>query len=311
MKLKMNIQFFADAITRTDAEALIDVQLSDEIFKGVVAESMVLKHARKLANMTSKQTKLRVLDSLPVAGFIDGDTGLKPTSKVDWSNVYLNAEEIAVIVPIPENVLDDASYDIWTEIKPLIVQEFANKIDGAVFFGTDAPTSWGTGGLVSKIRSAQNNVAYNANDSLYARIDKTMAKVEEDGFVANAILGSVKLKSGFRNMVDKNGQPITGTEIDSIARDYVTNGSWDDSVSFITGDFNNLVYAIRQDVTYKVLDQAVITDASGKVILNLAQQDMVALRVKMRLAYAVPNGVNALNPDERTRFPFALAEANA
>ena len=119
----MNIQFFADAITRADAEALIDVQLSDEIFKGVVAESMVLKHARKLANMTSKQTKLRVLDSLPVAGFIDGDTGLKPTSKVDWSNVYLNAEEIAVIVPIPENVLDDASYDIWTEIKPLIDDE--------------------------------------------------------------------------------------------------------------------------------------------------------------------------------------------
>lgn len=31
----------------------------------------------------------------------------------------------------------------------------------------------------------------------------------------------------------------------------------------------------------------------------------------MRLAYAVPNGVNALNPDEGTRFPFALAEAQA
>ena len=31
----------------------------------------------------------------------------------------------------------------------------------------------------------------------------------------------------------------------------------------------------------------------------------------MRLAYAVPNGANALNPSESTRFPFALAEASA
>lgn len=297
-------------ITRTDAEALIDVQLSDEIFKGVVEESAVLKYARKLPNMTSGQTKLRVLDSLPVAGFVTGDTGLKPTSKVDWSNVYLNAEEIAVIIPIAENVLDDASFDIWTEIKPLIVQEFARIIDGAVFFGTNAPTSWG-GGLAAAITAAQNVVAYNANETLYTRIDKALGLVEADGFLADTVVGSVALKSGFRNMVDTLGQPIKGTEIDSINRHFVKNGSWDEDVSFIAGDFQNLVYAIRQDITYKVLDQAVITDAEGKVIHNLAQEDKVALRVKMRLGYGVPNYVTPLNGNATSRYPFALAKATA
>ena len=297
----------ANVITRSDAESLIDVQIVPEIIKGVVAESSVLKHAKKLQNMTSKQTKLRVLNSLPVAGFVDGDTGLKPTTKVDWKNKFINAEEIAVIVPIPEAVLDDASYDIWGEIKPLIVEAFGKVIDSAILFGVNKPASW-EDGLVNQATDAGNTVPYVADDTLYVRIDKTMSKVEEDGFVPSAILGSVALKSGFRNMLDKNGQPIQGTEIDSISRDFVTNGSWDNAkAQFITGDFSNLVYAIRQDITYKVLDQSVITDASGKVVYNLAQQDMVALRCVMRLGWATPNPINALNPDEDTRYPFAVA----
>ena len=60
-----------------------------------------------------------------------------------------------------------------------------------------------------------------------------------------------------------------------------------------------------QDVTYKVLDQAVIQDPSdGSILYNLAQEDMVALRVVMRLGWEIPNPVNALNETE-TRFPFA------
>ena len=44
---------------------------------------------------------------------------------------------------------------------------------------------------------------------------------------------------------------------------------------------------IRQDMTYKLLDQAVITDDTGKVIYNLPQQDMLALRVTFRAAFAI------------------------
>lgn len=296
----------ANIITRQNAEALIDTQLSSEIFQGVAEKSYVLKHGRKLQNMTSDKTKLRVLDALPVAGFVTGDTGLKPTSNVNWKGVEMTAEEIAVIVPIPENVIADASYDIWAQIKPLIEQEFARIIDGAILFGENAPSSWGEG-VVAKIQAAGNLVPNTSGEGLYATIDKALSKVEEDGFVANTLLGGVALKSGFRNMLDKNGQPITGTEIDSISRDFVANGAWETGIKFITGDFQNLVYAIRQDITYKVLDQAVISDASGKVLFNLAQQDMVALRVVMRLGYAVPNPATPLAGEEESRFPFAAA----
>lgn len=306
-KLNMNIQFFANAVLRDDAEALIEAQISNEIIKGVIGQSAILKHAKRLPDMTSNETVLNVEDVLPVAGFVNGDVGLKPTSDASWKNVKVTSEEIAVIIPFSENVLDDANYDLIGQLKPRIEEAFGKVIDGAGLFGVNIPVSWGQG-LVQKATSAGNVVPYSADDTLYTRIDKTMAKVEEDGFVANAILGSVKLKSGFRNMVDKNGQPIQGTEIDSISRDYVVNGSWDDTkATFITGDFNNLVYAIRQDITYKLLDQAVISDESGKIVYNLAQNDMLALRVKMRLGIATPNPTSRLNESESTRFPFAVA----
>ena len=133
-----------------------------------------------------------------------------------------------------------------------------------------------------------------------------MAKVETSGYNVTDLLGGVELKGKFRMLLDKNGQPIKGTEIDGLKRTFLDNGAWDGSKSvLVAGDFNQAVYSIRQDITYKVLDQAVIQDpATGEILYNLAQEDMVALRVVMRLGWQIPNPVNALDETE-TRFPFA------
>lgn len=296
-------------ITRTNAEALIETQVAKEITEGVIAESVVLKHAKRLPNMTSGQTRLPVLDSLPVAGFTGTDAGLKPTSTLSWKGVEINAGEIAVIVPISENTLADAKYDIWGAVKPRAIEAIGKVLDAAVLYGTNKPSNWANG-LITQITSAGNNVAYSATDNLYKNIDDAMSKVEEDGFVPNVLIGGVNLKSGFRNMLDTTGQPITGTEIDSINKIFVENGAWDNTIAkFVVGDFNNLVFAVRDDISYKVLDQSVISDSDGKVLLNLAQQDMVALRITFRCGWAVPNPVTALNGDEDTRFPFASVDA--
>jgi hypothetical protein len=81
---------------------------------------------------------------------------------------------------------------------------------------------------------------------------------------------------------------------------------WSNGVEAIVGDSSQGIIAIRQDLTFKVLDQAVITDENGSVILNLSQQDSVALRVVARYGFQVANTIRRENENEASRYPFAV-----
>ena len=293
-------------IAKTDVDALIETQVADEIFQGVVRESKALSMFKRLPNMTSDKTKLRILDSLPIAYFVNesNNNGRKNLTKVAWANKYINAAEIAVIVPIKENDLADADVDIWAQVKPRLVEAFGRKIDDAMFNGVGKPADWRKG-LIPSVIEVGANVEETSN-GLYSDINDTMVKVEESGYNVSGLLGGVGLKGKFRMMTDKNGQPLNTTEIGSLSRTFVDNGTWDKTkATLIAGDFSQAVYSIRNDITYKVLTEAVIQDPStGEILYNLAQDDMVALRVTMRLGWEIPNPVNAENETE-TRFPFA------
>jgi len=117
---------------------------------------------------------------------------------------------------------------------------------------------------------------------------------------------------------DADGQPIftrsmqdrTRYELDGSPVFFPTDGSIVAASGLdIGGDWQQLVYAMRQDMTYKILTEAVIQDAAGNIIYNLAQQDMVALRAVMRLGFALPNPINAMNETDATRFPFSVLTA--
>jgi len=139
-------------ITRDNAEALIPEDASQEIFKSTTEGSAVLRLARRLPNMTAAQRRIPVMSALPIAYFVDGEPGdvddeentqgFKKRTNAEWKNKYLNAEEIAAIIPIPISVVEDADYDIWGELRPYIAQAFGTVIDGAIIHGTNAPATW-------------------------------------------------------------------------------------------------------------------------------------------------------------------------
>lgn len=299
-------------ITRQNAEALFSEDLVTEIIEGVTKQSAALRMFRKLPNMSSAIMRMRVLDALPVAYWVNEGTnnGRKNLTEAAWANKYIVPAEIAVIVPIKEDVLDDADIDIWGEIRPRLVEAIGKKIDQAIFVGVDKPASW-RADLLSSIAQAGAYVPQASGTTLYSAINDAMVKVEESGYNVTGVIGGVDVKGKFRMMLDTAGQPIRGTEIDELPKSYIDNGAWDKSkAQLIVGDFTQAVYSIRQDITYKVLDQAVIQDPStGDILYNLAQEDMVALRVVMRLGWEIPNPINALQDDESVRFPFAAIQA--
>lgn len=326
VRKKMNLQRYAasaDAIDRTGAEALISEEVSNEIIQGVAEQSAVLRMGRKLPNMSKKKYRMPVLDMLPVSYWVAGDTGFKQTSKMAWKNKYIIAEELAVIIPIPEAVLDDADYDIWGEVRPRAVEAMGKKIDGAILFGDDKPDTW-RDDIVTGATSVGNVVTFSASDDLYDKImaeDGAIAKVEEAGFFPSGHMADVTMRAKLRGLKDSTGQPIfksdmqgsTTYSLDGSPIDFPRNGAFDKSKALmITGDFSQLVYSIRQDVTYKLLTEATIVDPSTKeVIYALAQQDMVALRIVMRLGWEVPNPINSMKSKEAERFPFAILKSGS
>jgi HK97 family phage major capsid protein len=305
-------------IERTDAAALIPEDAANEIIKQMPQASAALQLFRRVP-MSRKQKRVPVMSALPTAYWVSpSDTGRKQTTTAEWDNVYLEAEELAVIVPIPEAVLDDSDYDIWSELQPNIVEAFGSKLDAAVLFGTDRPLTWPS--AIVDLAVAAGNVLERGsvtNQRLWQDIlgeGGVFNLVEEDGFDVDFATARVGFKAALRGEADGEGRPIwtqmPGDSPDQLGGAelfFSKNGSWDDDeADLIVGDRSKALIGVRQDMTYKVLTEAVIQDSNGDIIYNLAQQDMVALRCVMRVGYAVANPANRQNETEGTRCPFAV-----
>ena len=146
--------------------------------------------------MARNQTRFPVLSALPTAYFVSGDTGLKQTTEAAWDNKYMYVEEIATIVPIPEAVLDDAGFDVWGSIQPLMEDAIARTLDAAVIFGTNAPTTWATeGNLVAEAVAAGNVVARGTNNAaaggIHGDLSDLLGTLEADGYVPNGAVGNI------------------------------------------------------------------------------------------------------------------------
>jgi HK97 family phage major capsid protein len=308
-------------ISRADTQALVPEVVSNDILTTVVAESAALSLFRHVP-MSTSQTRMPVLAALPIAYFVNGDTGLKQTTEVNWDNKYLNVEEIATIVPIPEAVLDDASFDIWGAIKPMLATALGRLLDDAIFFGVNKPASWPTD-IVTAAVAAGNTVTHGTNSAALGGIvgdfSDLFTTVELDGFDVNGIIAHIAAKGWLRQARATTGeslqelaQQVTSGSAYGVDLTYPMRGLWptgSGATQAIAGDYTNGIVGVRQDVTYKVLDQAVITGADGSIIYNLPQQDMVALRVVARYAWQVANTINFDQTVEANRYPFAVLKA--
>ena len=98
--------------------------------------------------------------------------------------------------------------------------------------------------------------------------------------------------------------------LDGSPMNFPINGAWDKSKALmVSGDFSQLVYSIRQDVTFKLFTEGVVQNTDGTIAYNLMQNDMVALRAVMRMGWEIPNPINALAKDKTKRCPFSILKA--
>ncbi|ETK36133.1 phage major capsid protein [Microbispora sp. ATCC PTA-5024] len=301
---------------RTDSAALIPEEVSNAMLGKATETSAVLQLFKRIP-VGRAQLRLPVLSALPTAYFVSGDTGLKQTTEMSWANKYLNIEEIATIMPVPDNVLADVDANIWDEAMPLLTEAFGRTLDAAVFFGTNAPSSWPTN-IASAATSAGNNVTESStatSGAFFGSIDDAYEKVEADGYEVNGFVGSTAVKSKLRKARDSQGRKLDESRvagnlmtIDGYPIVYPMRGMFatgSGSPRLFAGDWSQFVVGVRQDITMKILTEAVIQDNTGAIVYNLAQQDMTAIRLTFRVGWQVANTINNDQPVEASRYPVA------
>jgi HK97 family phage major capsid protein len=305
---------------RTDAAPLIPEQISQAMLQALATGGSAAIALGTRVPVATNQTRFPVLSALPTAYWVSGDTGLKQTSEAAWANKFLNIEELAVIVPVPENVLDDAGYDVWGALRPLMEEAIARAFDAAVFFGVSAPVSFPTN-IVAAALAAGNAVtrgtATAAQGGIWGDFSAVLGTLEADGYVPDGAVGNVTLKAKIRAARDTAGNKVD-PETDMPEIRWALPGLWPTGATppglyaeLIVGAFRNLVVGIRRDMTYKLLTEGVITDAGGLVIYNLPQQDMVAMRLVFRAGWEVANPINYQQGTEASRYPFAVLRSPA
>ena len=308
---------FDNIISRADADPLIPEQVVNEVIAATAAESAALTLLRRV-DMGTKLAVMPVLSALAQAYWVNGDTGLKQTTEMAFAGLTLTAEELAAIVPVPENVVDDTSgIDFWSEVQQGLAEAVGVALDQAVFSGINKPASW-PAAIVPAATAAGNTVASGTatteEGGVVGDIDAALDLVEADGFDPSGIAAKRSLRGMLRRARDANGQrlaDLTSGTVEGLPVAYVGGGVFDAATLAVTGDFNLAVLGLRKDMTFKLLDQAVITDDTGKVIYNFAQQDMVGMRVTFRAAFAVGNPVTRDQPTSAQRYPFAVVTSAA
>lgn len=305
---------------RTDVDKLIPPDTAKEIQKHITEASAVLQLARRRPNIPRKEHTMPVFSTKPTAYFVDGDTGYVQTTEAAWTNVTLTAEMLSVIIPIPDNVIADSEYDLWGELQPEVEEAMGVAIDAAVLFGTNKPSSWPTAlvtAAAAKSQAVDLSTTIAGGGDLYDAIlgeNGVHSLLEVDGFMPTGQIAALTLRAKIRGLRDANGQPIfarapesrTGYTLDGVDIAFPKNGAFDAATALlVAGQWDELVWALREDMTFRIYSEGVVTNDSGIVQLNLMQQNAKALKVTMRLGFALPNPVNRVNSNSTTRYPFA------
>ena len=312
------VMAYDNIISRDDASATMPEEVSTAFLKGMAEQSGVRQIFTEVP-VGRAQVRFPVLSALPIAYWVNGDTGQKQTTEVNWDNKFLDIEEIAVIVPVPDNVISDSDEPIWDRVQPLLETAAARLFDATVLFGASAPASFPTN-VVAAAAAAGNTVAIGTNDAAHGGIvgdhSDMLSAIEDDGYDPTGGIAARKLRGKARQarntLGDRYAEVAVDREsvtIDGVRYEFPARGLWPTgggAVQAVAIDGSEFVVGVRQDVSWKFADEAVIQDNTGAIVYNLFQQDMSALRLTLRVGWQVANTINYDEPDEADRYPAAI-----
>lgn len=276
-------------------ENLIPRAMAREILQVTERQSAVLALGRNLT-MPSGLVSIPIVSFLPVAGWVNPRYGgRKPATKIEWSSEEIVPAEVAATLALPENWITDAGFDVWANVRPTLVTALSRVIDDAILFGNGEPATFPPNGVVGA------GAPVGGPDAL-AALDAGFDAVEASGLDVTGIGSRVQIKSALRAEYRAIGAtPDTVPTLSYAGVPIVTSPEWDTAkCDAVVGDWTKLVIGIREDISFRTSDSAVLLDGGGVIIANSFQDNLIALKVWMKIGAAIgtpvaPDNASAVN----------------
>lgn len=275
---------------KDELSGFVPTEQAKEIMKDVARGSSILRLS-KVSEMKSDTKKVPVMTEGPGAYWV-GEGERIQTSKAGWIYPELKAKKLAVIIPVTKEKLNDTTIAVFNELREPIAEAFYKAIDAAGIFGTNSPFERN---IMKCVEKTGNKVELGTNGvgKLDLDVSDAMSKVEDAGYDVNGFVSKIGIKGSLRKLRDANGNQlfvdgVNGKELYSQPIEFSRNGAWDKSKAELIGaDWDKSLVGIRDTLEYEILKEATLegtVDADGKPI-SLAEQDMIAIKATMRLAY--------------------------
>lgn len=276
-----------DKYLKDNLKGFVPTELANGIMDEIARGSSILQLS-EVKPMKSDTMKFQVWADKPGAYWV-GESERINTSKASWIFPEMHAKKIAVIIPVTKEKLNDTTIDVFGELKPQIAEAFYTAIDKACLFGTASPFEKNVLGVAT----AANNVITRNTQSLDLDISDVMAEIEDKNLDPNGFVGHYGIKKELRNLRDANGNQLAvlGMKENSLydlPLSFSRNGGFDKAqAELLCGDWSKSIVGIREGIEFEILTEATlqsVTMGDGKP-LSLAENDMIAIKATMRLAY--------------------------
>jgi HK97 family phage major capsid protein len=283
------------------SEAAGGIFVPDELAKEL---NMLIRDAscvEKLARHVPMK-RLRMVRRMQADG-VDGywvdAMAVKPKDAPTFQTYELQAEKMAVIIPVEDQLLEDADTDIASVIREDVVGAFGEMLD-RTYMGYE-PTSPFPMSLSGSCPVA-NTIAFGTGVDLAADFSLAMAALEANGFSATGAIAHPATMHQLRNLRDAVNQPIFAENLKDGVTSYTVFGvpiCFTRQVQQLGGLSEILLlhkpYVFigdRVGLQIAMSNEATLTQGT-EADLNLFEMDLTAFRFVTRKAFTVKD-VNAL-----------------
>jgi HK97 family phage major capsid protein len=290
----------------TSGAEFVPTYVSSEIVRIAENVGLVRRYARKWPMQGSKEN-VPTADAVTAYRVTEGSK--ITSSQPGTGSVSLSSKTVGVLIPFSRKLLQNATPQVVDVLNALAAEALAKLEDKWALVGLSAGEGVLGHASVPGVTMATGDVTYAkaTAEHLLDMIDKVDDSISEERLrwvLSRSVFNALRKqraavgsdKQGFLFQGFGNSTPPTMWDIQyslSPVMPKTSEGSQNNKKFMALVDFGSIIHGDEQKYSLEISEQATITDTDGSTLINLFEQNMVAVKVSGEIDIQLANAAKA------------------